>query len=215
MKPVHLNLSVTDRKLELGESRFWGNPDLPEGTPYPCFPDSSGELYPYTFICQINLDHLSAVCPGNPLPSKGLLSFFAKIDNYLGYPVNDNGIGGCICDADDVRIFYFPSLDNLMELIPVDDDGEPLNPHEMKIAFSYDPGPEGDEHELFARPTHREWESWDEPFEDWSILLQIDSFSGYDFDLNFMDCGVLDFLISPEALQSHDFSNVRALVLST
>ena len=53
------------------------------------------------------------------------------------------------------------------------------------------------------------------PFEDWQILLQVDSFSGMDFDLNFMDFGVLDFLISPEDLAKRDFSSVRAIVLST
>lgn len=53
------------------------------------------------------------------------------------------------------------------------------------------------------------------PYEDWQILLQIDSFSGMDFNLNFMDFGVLDFLISPEALRHADFSDVRAIVLST
>ena len=47
------------------------------------------------------------------------------------------------------------------------------------------------------------------------ILLQVDSFAGMDFNLNFMDCGVLDFLIAPEALWARDFSSVRAIVLST
>ena len=53
------------------------------------------------------------------------------------------------------------------------------------------------------------------PFEDWVILLQIDSFEGKDFVLNFMDFGVLDFLISPKALEASDFSDVRGIVLST
>ncbi len=53
------------------------------------------------------------------------------------------------------------------------------------------------------------------PFEDWVILLQIDSFEGKDFVLNFMDFGVLDFLISPKAQEASDFSDVRGIVLST
>ena len=36
-----------------------------------------------------------------------------------------------------------------------------------------------------------------------------------DFSLNFMDCGVLDFLISPEDLAACRFDNVRAIILST
>ncbi len=53
------------------------------------------------------------------------------------------------------------------------------------------------------------------PFEDWVILLQIDSFEGKYFVLNFMDFGVLDFLISPKAQEAYDFSDVRGIVLST
>lgn len=47
------------------------------------------------------------------------------------------------------------------------------------------------------------------------ILLQVDSFEGEDFSLNFMDTGVLDFLISPHDLEKSDFSDVRAIVLSS
>lgn len=72
-----------------------------------------------------------------------------------------------------------------------------------------------DEHMLFAPPSTREWETWDEPYEAWEILLQIDSFAGMDFNLNFMDFGVLDLLIDPEDLKRRRFDNVRAIVLST
>ena len=68
---------------------------------------------------------------------------------------------------------------------------------------------------LLAPPSHREWENWDHPFEDWLILLQIDSFDGKDFNLNFMDSGVLDFLISEKDLADRRFDNIRAIVLST
>ena len=52
-------------------------------------------------------------------------------------------------------------------------------------------------------------------YEDWLILLQVDSFEGKDFQLNLMDVGVLDFLISPSDLKQHSFDNVRAIVLSS
>ena len=72
-----------------------------------------------------------------------------------------------------------------------------------------------EDHALMAEPTYREWENWDSPYEDWKILLQVDSFSGDDFNLNFMDFGVLDFLISPEDLKNSRFDCVRAIVLSS
>ena len=100
-------------------------------------------------------------------------------------------------------------------MVLVDDDDRPLAPDEMQISFSHSVEPLSDEHMLFAPPTHREWQTWDSPFEDWTILLQVDSFEGDDFSLNFMDIGVLDFLISPEDLKRQRFDNVRAIVLST
>lgn len=215
MKPIRLVLRAPFEKLAAGTSRFWGNPDLPCGVDYPMYTDDEGDEYPYFFICQINLAQLADAVPDNPLPHSGLLSFFAKIDHYLDYMAATDCIGGHISGADDVMVLYFPTTEGLDEVILVDDDDNPTNPDELEITFSREAEPLADEHELFARPTHREWETWDAPYEDWIILLQVDSFGGKDFELNFMDFGVLDFLISPESLARHDFSDVRAIVLST
>lgn len=215
MKPIYLKLSKPFRELDIAASRFWGNPSLPAGVNYPQYIDDEGDEYPYVFICQINLAELKAFCPENPLPAAGLLLFFAKIDHYLGQFAATDIIGGAISNPDAVKVIHIEDLSDLRELVLVDDDNQPLSPEEMEVTFSYEHEPLSDDHCLFARPDHREWESWDHPFEQWQILLQIDSFSGMDFNLNFMDIGVLDFLISPEDLQNGDFSNVRAIVLST
>lgn len=215
MKPIYFKLSKPFEKLHVAASRFWGNPGLPKSSDYPMFTDDEGDPYPYFFICQINLGELARFAPENPLPHTGLLSFFAKIDHYLGYMAASDCIGGHISHADDVKVLYFPSTDNMNEVVLLDDEDNPTAPDEMEITFAKHVEPLADEHALFAEPTHREWATWDEPFEDWSILLQIDSFEGMDFLLNFMDFGVLDFLISPEALKKHDFSDVRGIVLST
>ena len=214
MKPIHLILHTPFEKLPSVASRFWGNPDLPEGADYPMYTDSDGEQYPYTFICQINLSSLHSFAPNNPLPPKGLLSFFAKIDHYLGY-MGDSELGGFISDLSEVKAIYFPDTGNMREVVLVDDDDTQMSPEEMEIKFAWNVEHLGDEHELFAEPDHRPWETWDHPYEDWVILLQLDSFEGKDFILNFMDFGVLDFLISPKALEKADFSNVRGIVLST
>ncbi len=214
MSPISLTLHKPFEKFGIGASRFWGNPDLPEGMDYPMYNEKDGNEYPYVFICQINLEELHAFAADNPLPKKGLLSFFAKIDHYLGY-MGDSELRGFISDASEVRVLYLPHREKLREVVLVDDDDQQMSPEEMEIKFSFKREPLGDDHALFAEPIHRPWATWDHPFEDWLILLQIDSFEGMDFILNFMDFGVLDFLISPKALKAGDFSDVRGIVLST
>lgn len=214
-RPVYLALSKPFGKLAAGASRFWGNPDLPEGVPYPTYVDDDGDECPYFFVCQINLAELAAFAPENPLPKSGLLSFFAKIDHYLGHMAATDCVMSHISEPEDVRVMYFPSAGNTREVEVVDDGGEPVAPEELAVGFSRKRAPLGDDHALFAAPAHREWETWDPPFEQWEILLQVDSFDGIDFSLNFMDCGVLDFLIAPEDLRRGRFGNVRAIVLST
>lgn len=222
MKPINLTLSKPFDRVAPCGSRFWGNPDLPKEYGYPSYPDEDGDPFEYQFVCQINLAEVAPYDTGNRLPHKGLLSFFAKIDHYLGRFDGGSTIGGYIGDTDDVKVLFFPEVglpgDNpgFKELILLDEDDKPLNPEELQIRFTTEPGEiYRDDHALFAEPTHREWKTWDSPYEAWQILLQVDSFSGMDFNLNFMDCGVLDFLISPDDLAAGRFDRVRAIVLST
>lgn len=215
MKPVYLRLSRPSGKLPAGTSRFWGNPDLPSGCACPSYLDDEGTEFPYFFICQINLSELAPYDTDNLLPHSGLLSFFAKIDSCIGYYDRPGCIGGAVSGSDDVRVMYFPSCADLEETVPEDGEGSPSAPAELRIGFSFGLPPAEDEHAVFALPTHRPWEDWDSPFEGWQILLQVDSFGGDDFELNFMDTGVLDFLISLSDLKHCDFSDVRAVVLSS
>lgn len=215
MTPIYLHLSKPPQKQETGASRFWGNPDIPKGMEYPMYIDEYGDEYPYFFICQINLAEIAPYDIDNLLPHTGLLSFFAKIDYYMGYTDDYGDICGGISDSDAVRVMYFPTCDNMEEVVLLDDNNEQSAPTELQIQFSHSLEPLSDEHALFALPTHRPWETWDSPFEDWQILLQVDSFSGDDFNLNFLDFGVLNLLISPEDLKKQCYNNVRALVLST
>lgn len=215
MNPVYLKLSVPSGKLTTGTSRFWGNPDLPKGISFPTYTDEDGEEYHYFFICQINLEELANLGIPSMLPKKGLLSFFAKIEHYMGDYDAPMEIGGCVSGKEAVKVLYFPSCEDMEETVLVDDEDAPIAPNELQVDFCLDIPPLSDEHALFALPTHCPWETWDPPFEDWIILLQIDSFDGKDFGLNFMDCGVMDFLISPSDLARQCFDNVRAIVLST
>lgn len=218
MKPIYLRLSKPFGELAVEASRFWGSPALPKGMDYPQYIDDAGDEYPYVFVCQINLAELKAFCDdgADPLPPTGLLLFFAKIDHYLGQFAATDCIGGAISAPDAVKVIYVKDCSGLREVVLVDDEDQPMSPDALEISFTREHDPLADDDQaLFARPDHREWESWDHPYEDWQILLQIDSFSGMDFNLNFMDFGVLDFLISPEALRHADFSDVRAIVLSS
>ena len=217
MHPIHLTLTTPTGKLGLCASRFWGNPALPGQEAYPMYVDADGETYPYVFICQVNLEELAPYDPLHRLPQRGLLSFFAKIDAYLGccggaIPL----LGGFISDTCEVKVLYFPDTDHMSEVMLLDEeDDSPISPFELQVGFGQPREPFADDHALFAPPAYRPWETWDAPYEDWEILLQVDSFEGADFTLNFMDCGVLDFLISPDDLRHHRFDRVRAIVLST
>ena len=215
MQPIYLKLSVSSEKLPTGSSRFWGNPDLPENFSFPTYTDASGEKHHYNFICQINLEELAGSGITSVLPKKGLLSFFALIDYYMGNFDAPLEIGGNISKTDAVRVLYFPSCKDLKEITSAEKEEAMIVPHELRIEYCRSVPPLTDEHALFALPDHRPWETWDIPFEDWHILFQIDSFEGEDFSLNFMDCGVMDFLISHSDLQRLRFDNVRAIILST
>lgn len=212
-RPIHI---ITTDSGERPLSHFWGSPLLPPGYPYPEYTDSKGYIRPYNFICQIALENIADFDPENLLPHEGLMLFFSKIDHYLGDFEAFDSVGGYISDAEDVKVLYFPDITGFEEIRLVDEKGIPLSQQELAISFSDKPaGRYSDEHMLLAPPSHREWENWDHPFEDWLILLQIDSFDGEDFNLNFMDSGVLDFLISEKDLAERRFDNIRAIVLST
>ena len=84
MQPIQLLLSQPSEPIAPCASRFWGNPDLPADMDYPTYMDSEGQPCEYQFICQINLAEVAPYDTQQRLPHKGLLSFFAKIDHYLG-----------------------------------------------------------------------------------------------------------------------------------
>ena len=140
-KPVYLVLSESPHTLPTGSSRFWGNPDLPEGFDYPMYVDDEGDDYPYYFVCQINLSDLAAFAPDNPLPKSGLLSFFAKIDHSMGLFDAPVGIQSHFSDPEDVKVLYFASIDNMRQVVLVDDNDEQTAPMELAAGFAKKSGP--------------------------------------------------------------------------
>lgn len=216
--PILLDIKDGADGYAVGLSRFWGLPHLPRHMDYPLYADGRGSMCPYVFLCQLDLGGLAPYDTCGRLPHQGLLSFFAQVDPYMGRFDADHCIGGCISRPGQVRVFHFADTGGLVPKSPsveVCGDNVPPVPCALHIDYARGDGHCADGHMLFAPPVHRPWETWDPPFEDWQILLQIDSFEGSDFSLQFMDCGVLCFLIHPADLARADFSRVRAIVLSS
>ncbi|MBM9499591.1 DUF1963 domain-containing protein [Leptospira sp. 201903071] len=71
MKPKRILIS-TNSKIDLGKSKFGGNPDLPDGVFFP--KDDSGSAIP--FLCQLNLKDFE-----NEISTRGLLFFFCQLDD--------------------------------------------------------------------------------------------------------------------------------------
>ena len=65
-------IPASDDEIPVGESKFGGRPDLPEGVPWPTF--DRGE-HPF-FLAQIRLEDLAGTVAGKALPPSGLLLFF-------------------------------------------------------------------------------------------------------------------------------------------
>ena len=74
MNSIKICLEKADEDLFM-KSKWWGNPDLPEGFDVP------DDL---TFICQVRCDEIANYDEENLLPHKGMLYFFAAIDYYFG-----------------------------------------------------------------------------------------------------------------------------------
>lgn len=189
-----------------GKSKFWGFPDMPDGLAYPYL---DGD--PLTFICQINLEELQLqIGDTSCLPTRGMLYFFANIDYFLGWTDDlENGMGFWPKEA--FRVLYAEDIARLNTHKSFFEDGTPAAPDAWSVAFAIceetDSG-----HKLLGSPF------FDEVFEDLSArskapdthpisLLQIDEDD--DWGLRFFDSGMLNFIISTDALAKRDFSQVQ------
>lgn len=188
------------------QSKWWGNPDMPVGFDVP------DDL---TFICQIRCEDIAEFDEENLLPHKGMLYFFAAIDYYFG---NFDAYcpDGPYWDNEDVKVFYVEDIDNqtFEQVVFVDDDDKPVAIKEMKMTFSK-ADMMCDGNKMLGEPYNREWEDWDEPFNGWTELLQIDSDDYEECSLNFIDWGMLHVLINYKDLKNKDFTKVTSCICST
>lgn len=225
---IFLRIGAPSDDIAVGKSHWWGYPDLPLDTDIPTFTDpNDGNEYALSFLCQINLADLhdamldAAYDTGDQtykqydLPKSGLLLFFADIA-YYGGMWDEPAIGSHLSDNRVVRVVYIPEED-MASLICREEEyaDEELPAQPIDFCASLPKGKGLPEHKLLGPPDYREWEDWDMPCTGWQLLLQMDSCEEYGYAFNFMDCGVLNLIISPEALKRHDFSDVRGIILST
>lgn len=201
---IKLNLSKTEECL-FCKSKWWGNPDIPEGF---SFDDS------LMFLCQIRCEDLMTLDKENKLPHKGMLYFFCDIPYYLGFYDEFEPPCGRLWDSNYVRVYYVGNVvEEEFRQIIFDDDFLPLI-KERKIEFVLT-NEEDYGFKLLGSPCQFEYEDWDEPCRGWINLLQIDSDEDDDYNLMFMDMGVLYVIINPDDLSVKDFSKVKAYLYST
>ncbi len=187
----------------VGQSHWWGAPDLPEDVPYPTVTlcDEHGEEYgePLTFICQIRCSDLAALDPEGLLPHEGMLWFFAPLDYFLGE--TDSPLDWHIPPV----VLYRPATEGLSPYdLHWEDTGESVFRPAEKISFMATDDIEGDGHALLSVPYQDEVK---DAHPDKIALLQIDEDERY--GLRFYDCGMYYILISREDLRARRWDKVR------
>ena len=137
---IKITTSPTEDPL-FGQSKWWGEPDMPETLVYPeALVTEDGDSWqdPLTFVCQIRLEDIAALDPEGLLPHEGMLYFFAALDYFLGdidspaYP----GMGDW--QQKYFRVLYWPTVssDDLHTHSIVYDDGSPVGLPAEAITFS-------------------------------------------------------------------------------
>jgi uncharacterized protein YwqG len=208
---IKIATQATDSPLT-SQSKWWGEPDMPSSLDWPevTVIDDDGTEYgdPLTFICQIRCDELAPLDAEGLLPHEGMLYFFAALDYFLGdidtpvYP----GMGEwkeCY-----FRVLYSPTCDELNTHHLNYPDGTPATMPAEKITFSHTTALD-DGLRLLGRPYLDEVS---EAMPNMLSLLQIDENDGW--ELVFHDCGMLNFLISPDDLAQRRWDKVRCYLHS-
>ena len=219
------------------KSKWWGFPDLPEDLDWPSVPvNDEGDEYddPLTFICQLRCDELAPFDSEGLLPHEGMLYFFAALDYFLGNLDAAVAPGLGEWEAPYFKVLYSPSVENLHTHSLLYDDGSPACLPEEAISFNMAtggvevrrsflseaarggsetglqcPGAICDGTGLLGHPFFEEVES---EMPGMISLLQIDE--NDDWGLRFFDCGMLNFLISPEDLAARRWNQVKVYLHS-
>ena len=195
-----------------GQSKWWGQPDMPESLEYPeiTLVDDDGEEYqdPLTFVCQLRCEELAPLDPEGLLPHEGMLWFFAALDYFLGDMDSPAYPGMGPWQQKYFRVLYSPKCDDLHTHSIVYDDGTPVGLPAEAITFSPCES-SGDGIRLLGDPYIEEVR---EEMPGRISLLQIDEDDRW--NLVFHDCGTLNFLIAPDDLRHHRWEKVECYLFS-
>ena len=116
--------------LKPTDSHWWGEPVLQEGIDLPFtveeYADGTQEKFPMSLVCQINCADFIQGNPDNSLahmlPDKGIISFFANVDYFLG-DMDATGEGMGEWSANSFRVLYSRDMDRLRTHKIVDEEG--------------------------------------------------------------------------------------------
>ena len=190
-------LFSTEPPTAVGQSKWWGAPDLPKGHPYPVVEmEQDGERWhePLTFLCQVHLPDIAPLDTEGWLPHEGMLYFFAAIDYFL----DDSDLLPASMGewpSDCVRVIYSPSDTNLEPYVLTwEGTGESVFREPVSMTFAKAEEREA-EFKLLGKPYYEEI---NEQYEDSILLLQVDE--NDDWGLRFYDCGMLCLLMHREDL---------------
>ena len=209
MNCIKIGLENDDRCLEIGASRFWGIPDVFEGFQWPYYLES-GDQYDLNFLCQINLEELSKYDKDRRLPKKGMLYFFYDLETMPDSTIEPNSC----------RVIYYDG--STSNLAPYEGDHdhtvvEEYAPLAMKFEAVDDDEEDvvdGEPHKILGYELLLLEDFIDEMIDDWIPLLQVKSFLGEDFEIEFGDTGILTFYIDEDDLEKENFSRVRTCIIS-
>ena len=204
MNSIRLKAAYANEDLPVGNSRFFGNPDVWEGFEWPAI-EQDGELYDLTFMCQINCAEIAPYDRVGKLPRTGMLYFFYDLDEMP-------------CDPSDIKaakvLYYDGDAGSLCQMQVVDEYGEDISLKEMGLKFEIvDEGflDDTDSTHLMLGIPSLDYGTCSDIIDGWQMLLQIDSMETDEVFINFTDEGVLCFYIEPEKLENRDFSDVRII----
>lgn len=208
---IKITTQPADNPL-FGQSKWWGQPDMPEELEYPeiTLVDDDGEEYqdPLTFVCQLRCEELTPLDPEGLLPHEGMLWFFAALDYFLGDMDSPAYPGMGPWQQKYFRVLYSPKCDDLHTHSIVYDDGTPVGLPAEAITFSLC-DESGDGIRLLGEPYIEEVR---EEMPGRMSLLQIDEDDRW--NLIFHDCGMLNFLITPDDLRNHRWDKVECYLFS-
>ena len=207
---IKITTSPTEDPL-FGQSKWWGEPDMPETLAYPeALVTEDGDSWqdPLTFVCQIRLEDIAALDPEGLLPHEGMLYFFAALDYFLGDIEAPSYPGMGPWQPQHFRVLYAPNCEALHTHHVLAADGTPANlPAEAITFVASDANDDGQR--LLGLPYI---EDVREAMPGMLSLLQVDEDDRWGLTLH--DCGTLNFLIRPDDLKKRQWDKVACYLFS-